>query len=289
MPSLYWKVSQTIYRPNLGWLNHSFMETRSFLFDHKKISYSITGTGEPLFLVHGYRADSRCWHWLIKHLKNNFTLVMPDLPGHGNSQLIWKNHSMSQLSEVLHRLCLELNYTSVSMVGHSMGGYVALAFARNFPGFVKNTFLVNAHPFVDSPEKKQIRLKEIKLIHEGKREILVKSSAKNSFSNYFIDSHIADIMAITHQMLEQSAMCDLADLNGMLSRTDCFETAKKFNDRICFIFGSEDSLMPKTIVQRLQNEFRSFVLDACGHMIIIEAPENLAQLILADHNNVTTA
>ncbi|MFW6104151.1 MAG: alpha/beta fold hydrolase [Bacteroidota bacterium] len=106
-------------------------------FKDKRINYVIQGEGEPLFLVHGYLETLEIWDEFAEALAGDYKVIRMDLPGHGKSEVIQETHDMELLAEVANALLEENQIFSCTMIGHSMGGYVTLAFADLYPEKLK--------------------------------------------------------------------------------------------------------------------------------------------------------
>mgnify|MGYP003843079271 CR=1 FL=1 len=107
------------------------MSYKSFVYQYSIIFYQVIGKGKPVLLIHGFGEDSTIWENQVNFLKHNYTLIIPDLPGSGQSQLI-SDMSIEGMSEVIKEIIdievLKLNSKNqVTLLGHSMGGYITLA------------------------------------------------------------------------------------------------------------------------------------------------------------------
>ena len=101
-------------------------------FNEVPIFYEVTGEGPHMLLLHGFLESSTIWSTIVPELSGDNTMVTLDLPGHGKSGCIAETHSIELMAEVVYSLLKYLKIKSVSFVGHSMGGYVALAFAEKY-------------------------------------------------------------------------------------------------------------------------------------------------------------
>src|SRR5262245_61329765 len=122
-------------------------------YESKKIVYRVLGNGKPVMLVHGFGEDSSVWNRKVDFLKNNYQLIIPDLPGSGASELI-NDMSMEGMAEVLHSIIHEENIDKATVIGHSMGGYITLALAETYWNHVNGFGLIHSTAFADSEEKK---------------------------------------------------------------------------------------------------------------------------------------
>jgi pimeloyl-ACP methyl ester carboxylesterase len=125
-----------------------------------------------MLLLHGFLESSTIWSTIVTELSGDNTLVTMDLPGHGKSGCIAGTHSMELMAEVVHSLLIFLKIKSVSFVGHSMFGYVALAFAEKFEQNMERLILLNSTTTKDSPIRKQNRERGLNVISANKRAFI---------------------------------------------------------------------------------------------------------------------
>lgn len=248
-------------------------------YNNKNVYYQTEGQGEPLFLLHGYQADSNVWKHIIPYLKDRFTLVIPDLPGHGKSELIKPVNDMEFLSGLLFEIVLAHGYSEINIAGHSMGGYVALAFAEQTPGYLNRLILINSHPFADDKNKVLNRKKESQLIQSGKKQLLLRGFASNNFARNTIDTNPDLIHWFTEIALRQPDNGMLADLAGMMVRTDKTNVCKKLERKVEVILGLEDNNVPDHNFKGIEEFFKASYIKNCGHMSILEKPKRVSQLI----------
>src|ERR1700730_7343802 len=155
-------------------------------FQNKKVGYSIEGKGKPVMLVHGFAEDHRIWNKQVDHLKKNFRLILPDLPGSGGSELL-EDVSMENMAEALKAILRDAGVSACTMIGHSMGGYVTLAYAEKYPASLTAFSLFHSTAYADTEEKKEIRRKAIEFIKKNGVEAFLKSSVPNLFAGETTD------------------------------------------------------------------------------------------------------
>lgn len=256
------------------------MEARFQFYKKRQIRYYLHGKGKPLVLLHGYQADSGIWKPLISHLEKDFQLIIPDLPGHGESQLIRSTNSMEFLADSVFAICISLGLREVDVVGHSMGGYVALSFAEKYRSITDSVFVLNAHPFEDNLNKLLARNREADLIQQGKKELLLNNFIVYNFSEYSIQKYPERAQLATQNALRQNTAGMLADLSGMMLRTNKMYLLSKKRPNIYFLLGQEDKKIPANIFDGHDvPEEKVIILENCGHYAILEQPERVAKII----------
>lgn len=259
------------------------MAEHYLIVEGKRVFYRIEGQGEPIILIHGYQADSNVWNKVAEILRKSFTLIIPDLPGHGLSELIKPVNDMQFLAKLIFRIMLTHAYKSVSVAGHSMGGYVALSFADLYPNYTDNVFLINSHPFADTMNKVLNREKESEIIQQGKKQLLIRSFVKNNFSSTFRCNQSKEVQRFTEMALRQGEEGMLADLAGMMARTEKINAPAKLRSKIQVILGTEDINVPDHKYIDVKDLFDIHLVKNCGHMGILEKPENISELIISLH------
>ena len=146
------------------------MQKKHFTYQSSKIFYRIAGTGKPVVLLRGFGEDGDIWANQVEFLKDHYQLIVPDLPGSGKSELI-PDMSIEGMAECIKELLnIEVFKASptggglVGAIGHSMGGYIALAFAEKHSALLNSFGLVHSSAYADAEEKKEARRKSIEFI-----------------------------------------------------------------------------------------------------------------------------
>ena len=136
---------------------------KQLLYQNNRIVYAVEGAGKPVMLVHGFGEDSSVWVNQIPFLKDHFQLIIPDLPGSGESAMV-DDMSMEGMAEVLKAVADKETNELFTLIGHSMGGYITLAFAEKYSNRLNGFGLFHSTAFADSEEKKATRQKGIEFI-----------------------------------------------------------------------------------------------------------------------------
>ena len=122
-----------------------------------ELAYTRQGKGGPLVLLHGYPLDHHLWDEVVPLLEDTFDLIIPDLRGFGESTTVDTPYTMEDFASDLAGLLDQLGIQRAAIAGHSMGGYVALAFARLYPERVSGLGLVSSQVLADPPDRKEGR------------------------------------------------------------------------------------------------------------------------------------
>src|SRR5215203_520656 len=124
-----------------------------------QLAYDRRGRGTPLVLLHGFPLDHHLWDEVVPFLEDRFDTILPDLRGFGESTAVDSPYGMNNYASDIAGLLDQLNIQKTAVAGHSMGGYVALAFTRLYPERVSGLGLVSSQLLGDSPERKEGRYK----------------------------------------------------------------------------------------------------------------------------------
>ena len=245
------------------------------------LNYETSGNGkEHLVLLHGFMENTLIWDDLEKNLSKNFSLIKIDLPGHGESKMYAEIHTMELMAEKVKELTDHLKISTFHLLGHSMGGYVTLAFAEKFPEILKSITLFFSTYFADDEEKKELRRRSFRLIKEA-FPAYVNAGIPNLFSENekdILEGKINFAKEIARSTKPDGA---LAAVKGMIERTDKRSVLEKFEGKILVLSGKHDSAI--NIEKTLGNlpdktNIKSYVLD-CGHNGHWEKPSICAEII----------
>jgi pimeloyl-ACP methyl ester carboxylesterase len=208
-----------------------------------KIFYRIIGNGKPVVLLHGFGEDGTIWQNQIEFLKNHFQLIVPDLPGSGQSAVMSNRLAVSieAYAEIVSAVLLGEKIGNCIMIGHSMGGYITLAVAEKYPHLIKAFGLFHSSAFADSDEKKATRLKAIEFIkNNGAYEFL-----KTSIPGLFLHSeNYQPCINLIEKAKQFTAEALIQYYQAMIARPDRTEILKSFAGPILFIIGEHDKAIP---------------------------------------------
>jgi pimeloyl-ACP methyl ester carboxylesterase len=257
-------------------LKHDMVSIRSS--DFSAITYRKFGTGPSVVLLHGFPLNGNVWHNIWPYLSVTNTVIVPDIPGTGSSKLDGGDADMNVLAHSIKSILDHEKQDKTVLVGHSMGGYISLAFAELFPANIKGLCLVHSTAVADTDEKKENRRKAIELIKNGGKEQFVRSALPNMFADSFKKEHPEIIEYYIKQSLEVPSESMIFYYKAMAARPDRKGILENISHPVQFILGENDKLIDfsNTLQQsRLTNvSFVSRYCD-CAHMSMVETPEKL--------------
>ncbi len=250
-------------------------------FNYSGISYFKSGKGDAIVLLHGYLESKEIWCDFATQLAENFLVIIPDLPGHGKSELPNENLSLETMAKSVKTVLDKENIQKCFLVGHSMGGYVALAFLQLFPERLNALSLFHSAPYADTEEKQNKRDREIKIINEGKIAQVYKAHFPKTFANENVDKFKSEIEKMNQRAKSMKPEGIIAALEAMKRRPDRSGLLKNAKIPIQYIIGAKDNFIPMSILDKLQLPDNSelVVLENSGHMGFIEEPENSLKAI----------
>lgn len=221
------------------------MIEKTLAYKGTDISYRINGRGPDVVLIHGFGEDSSIWKFQETFLAANFRLIIPDLPGSGKSPYRPAGDTPAEgiigsYADIVKKIISEEAVQHCVIIGHSMGGYIALAFAAKNEDMLAGLGLVHSTAYADSVEKKEARSKGISFIQKhGAQEFL-----KQSIPNLFGDSFKATQPELVQELIDGAANFSAPALvqyyEAMMGRPDSIEVLKKFQKPVLFIIGEED-------------------------------------------------
>lgn len=236
-----------------------------------------------IVLLHGYLESLLVWEEFVPLLYKQVRVVTLDLPGHGISEIKGETHSMEFLADTVKGALDALGIKRCTLVGHSMGGYVALAFCERYPERLERLVLLSSTPNADTPEKAENRRREIALVKAGKKEMLARVAPSAGFAEQNRSRMKDAIEDLTEQVFLTEEEGIVALLNGMIARPDRNEMLRNSSVPQLFIFGKKDNYIPLEVAEQLaasHPQAEILWLENSGHMGFLEEPAQTAAGLL---------
>jgi pimeloyl-ACP methyl ester carboxylesterase len=203
-----------------------------------------SGSGFPVIFIHGFCESSNIWKSLSKELSEEFRILCPDLPGFGKSPLPENEFSLEEIGDTLVSWLKELNIKQCIVIGHSLGGYIALEILRKHPDFVQGIGLFNSSAFEDPLDKKENRNKLIDFIHHHGVDPFLKTFVPSLFYPETAKKHAKTIAQISAEGLTIAPDSVMKYAAAMRDRLDSIDLLKEYPDRILQISGEFDQNVP---------------------------------------------
>ena len=238
-----------------------------------------------ILLLHGYLESLDVWDGFVRLLQAHARVITLDLPGHGISEVKGPIHTMEFLADTVHAALLELNVAKCTVVGHSMGGYVALALAARHPEILEGLVLLSSTPNADSPAKREDREREIAIVEGGKKELLSRTLPGKGFAPQNRTKFADEIEDFAELVMLTEDEGIVALLRGMAARADMNEMLRTMPAPVpqLFIFGRHDEYISQetaSAVAAANPQARVVWLENSGHNGFIEEPAPTAEAIL---------
>jgi len=255
--------------------------------NHKntQLTYYTYGKGLPVVLLHGFAETSSVWQKQINALSKYCNVIVPDLPGSGKSSAIkasYKKIRIEDFADAVYSIIINENIHQCIMLGHSMGGYITLAFAEKYQNKLMAFGFVHSTAFADSKEKKQNRLKAISVIENYGSYSFLKTALPVLFSADFKKKHAAIINAMVKKGKNFEALSLQQYYYAMMQRPDRTYILKSTKLPVLFVIGIEDHAAPLNDVLKqacLPEIAYIHILKKCGHMGMLEKPAALNKLL----------
>jgi pimeloyl-ACP methyl ester carboxylesterase len=261
------------------------METRSFEFDNRQMGYVKTGAGPAVILLHGFGEDHYIFNSTVAMLEKTYTVYAPDLLGTGMSPIntFPSNFSIEYLADSIAALLQHEKIENCTLLGHSMGGYITVAFAKKYPQYLKSFGLLHSTALPDTPIKIENRLRGITFIQKFGAASFLETTAPNLFGSFTQKNHpqiitdfIQSIPAFSNEALTHY-------YQAMMARPDVTSFLETTSLPVLFILGDQDmpvaleDTLPQT---KMPKRAYLYVLENCGHMGMLEQPIHFNKALL---------
>lgn len=241
-----------------------------------QLAYERHGKGTSLVLLHGYPLDHHLWDDIVPLLKDTFDLILPDLRGFGDSTTVATPYTMDDLATDIAGLLGHLGIQKTAIAGHSMGGYVALAFAQHFPKRMTGLGLVSSQVLADPPDRKEGRYKSaVEVAEKGIGGVVETMTTK-----FTSDPRLQAFARASMQKQKPAAY--IGALKAMAERPDFTPLLSKIQYPVVLVHGDADVLIPIDRAREVKAAVPTAHLveiSGAGHMPMMEAKEKTAEAL----------
>jgi len=253
---------------------------KNILYKNTKISYTDSGEGTAIVLLHGFLENKTMWKEYVDLFAEKYRVVTIDLLGHGASDSLGYVHTMEENASAVKEVLNHLKIAKAIVVGHSMGGYVGLAFAELFPENILKLVLLNSTSKEDSPEKKLNRTRAIKAVKQS-YVTFVGMSIANLFSEENRTKLAEEIEKVKVEALKTPLQGIVASLEGMKTRKDRESILKQNLFPTLLVLGKKDPVLNyEENLTQIEDTTVELVSFEDGHMSHIENKEELKTVLL---------
>jgi pimeloyl-ACP methyl ester carboxylesterase len=244
-------------------------------FKGTKLHFRISGNGPVIVLLHGFLESSEIWKNFTRRLSNSFKVITIDLPGHGLSELPEKGNNIDEMAQAVHAVLKSLHISICIMAGHSLGGYITLAFAGKYPRMLKGFVLFHSHAAADSPEARISRDRTIAIVqkdHQG----FIRNFIPGLFDPDNVKKFGTEIENLKELAQKTPKEGIIAALEAMKNRPDRQHVLQQSKVPVFFIIGKKDPKIPIEVIvpqTLLPDHSEVLLLDHVGHMGFIEASD----------------
>ncbi len=246
------------------------------------VRFSDTGKGRAIVLLHGFPETLEVWDEFSVKLARHFRIIVIDLPGFGQTPCIGYIHSMELMARCVKAVMDSLGLRKYILTGHSMGGYVSLAFAEFFNDNLAGLCLFHSTSLPDSAEKKQDRDRVIEIVKKDTRhyvnEMIPTLFAAENIRYYKED--IRDLKHIAHGVSQQGIINALEGMKERPKRDWILQNARY---PVLFIIGKKDVVVPfESMLKQaeLVKQASILFLEESGHMGFIEEKKRTQEFLI---------
>lgn len=249
------------------------------------VRYCDAGIGDRVvLLLHGYGEAIEVWDDFAGALGKELRVVRLDLPGSGFTD--WGGRDtidIDFMASVAADLLDKLNIERCTVVGHSMGGYVAVAMADLYASKVEKLVLMNSTPYADTPDKVAMRRREIELVGQGKKELLVRVNSARGFAPQNARKFSEQIDELSEQIMLTPDAAIMATLRGMSAREDRSSFFASLTIPTLVFLGRHDAYIPSEAAEQMMVDFPNVefcVFENSGHTSFIEEAAATAERLI---------
>lgn len=253
-------------------------------FKGNRVAYYLRGDLQagklPLVLLHGLCEDSSIWNEFVAEMPEQ-TVLCIDLSGFGKSDVL-PTPSVTAMAESVKAVLNALHIKKCVLIGHSLGGYVAMAFAGAYPELLAGLGMFHSHPFADSEEKKEQRRKAITFIKRNGHIVYVKQLIPSLFADLFVTSNAFLMNSLIYNATQYKAEAIISAHEAMINRADLSEVMRNLTCPVLIIIGKQDKTVPYELSLAqvaLPKVADVHILPKVAHMGMFTAKEKTVKIV----------
>lgn len=245
-----------------------------------EINFFEKGKGQPLVLIHGFCESGKMWGTFADSLSQDLRVICPDLPGFGDSPISRDQISLEEVAVMLEDWMESNRIENPIVIGHSLGGYVALALLELMGSRLKAIGLFHSTAFPDDADKKEMRNRTIAFLKKNGVEKFVTSFVPPLFPENRRDELSKEIEAAIEDAKRSSLNGLVAYSGAMRDRKDRAEVLRDFSGSKLLIAGTEDGAVKIESSRAQKAAYSQYIeLQGVGHMGMVEEKEKTLEII----------
>lgn len=256
------------------------MRKEKISFKNIQLQYSVNGQGPVVILVHGFAESGQIWDEFVEPLSLGYQLIIPEIPGSGGSEPLPGNDiSIEDYADCIHAILIKENITECILAGHSMGGYISFAFAKNYPGFLRGIALIHSSAYADDDAKKETRQKAIEFISRNDSETFLKTAVPDLFADKNKSKDSIEKVITMGKNIAPPVLIQY--YKAMMNRPPSVAVLETFTKPVLFILGEHDKAVP--LQYGLEQSYIAadthvYILRKSAHMGMIEEKEKTLRI-----------
>ncbi|MGE5701274.1 MAG: alpha/beta fold hydrolase [Clostridia bacterium] len=250
------------------------------LSNQRTIAYKDEGKGVPLVLLHGFCGSHAYWDMVLPELAKQYRVLVPDLPGHGQSSIPEDMETIEQMADWLHEMLNALAVTQATLIGHSLGGYITLAFAERYGELLKRFGLVHSTSLPDSADAMKARDASSEKVKAEGIHALIDGLVPKLFAPANLERMEQEVQRTKEIGYATSPKGAIAVLQAMKNRPDRTDVLSSTSLPVLLVAGEHDQVIPKEKTFTVTRDTVSHaVLNTAGHMGMLESPAQLVEVL----------
>lgn len=252
------------------------MKRKYLLHSAGTLSYADSEKKEiVVILLHGFGETGAIWKHQADFLSVHFRVIVPDIPGSGYSTILQNCYSLDSYARLIKQLMEKENIQKAALIGHSMGGYISLAFAEMFSDSITKLGLFHSTSFEDTPVKKEQRKKAIQFVRKYGALPVLQESLRNNCTDQWKTEHPNDWNQLQKFLDQVSEQAVIQYFQAMAARPDRTLVLENANVPVLFVIGRHDQAVPFSQTMRechLPKESHLIILNHSAHLGMHEEP-----------------
>ncbi|WP_273126130.1 alpha/beta fold hydrolase [Metabacillus sp. HB246100] len=251
------------------------------------ISYTDQGVGHCVVLIHGFCGDSQYWKYIVPQLVAKNRVITVDIRGHGHSSTPKDEFEIMDLADDLDKLLTSLHIDRATLIGHSLGGYISIAFAEKYPEKLCGLSMVHSTTLPDTDEAKKNRDNGILLIEEEGIKPYIQQLIPKLFAAGSHETLANEIDLVKKIGYRTSDLGAIECLKSMKNRPNRNHVLKNLSLPVLLVAGELDDILPLERTFSVSGtNISQHTIKESGHMSMLEKPDELSEVLIGFLDNI---